>query len=328
MYATQIRGKRLRGLVNVITVAFTLLIGGMLFFGEASFPYEISSVLNGGHLSGKVRLIGPIPDPKRYNLVVSPDPYYCGRISDGKGWRLSPTVQLRSMQGAPNVIVYLQGIDSGKPFDTQPQTIRAQDCRFSPFVSLIQRDETLSFENWDPVPHKIEIYQASDKGGKLLKSQDLKRNPNSRKSDFLVTGKQGTHMPGKPLSYKVGPESRMVFRCSYHEYMEAWSLVLNHPYYSVTSDAGDYSITDIPPGTFRLVLWHPMGQVEKTVHIQDEQTLKMDLELRLIAPNTYKEERAKPNPFGIDLTGDRHIVPTVELQKWPPDESDNNGNEP
>ena len=328
MYATRIGWKRLLGQVNVIRVALTLMIGGILFFSEPGFPYEVSSVLKGGHLSGKVRLVGPIPDPKRYNLVVSPDPYYCGRISDGKGWRLSPTVQRGSMQGAPNVIVYLQGIDSGKPIDPQSQTIKAQDCRFSPFVSLVQREKTLTFENWDPVPHKIEIYQTSDKGGKLLKNQDLKRSPNSRKSDFLVKGKQGTHRPGQPISYTVGHESRLVFRCSYHEYMEAWGLVLNHPYYSVTTNTGDYSITDIPAGTFRLILWHPMGQAEKTVQIQDEQTLKMDLELRLITPKTYQEERAKPNPFGIDLTGDRHIVPTVELQEWPPNETDKNGIQP
>jgi len=241
-----------------------LMLGGIMFFCSTSFGYEVSTVLKGGHLSGTVKLVGPIPEPKRYNLVVSPDPYYCGRVSDGKGWRLSPTVQLRSHQGAPNVIVYLQGIDSGKPFDAQSQTIKAQDCRFSPFVSLVQKETTLTFENWDPVPHKIEIYQASKNGGTLLTSQDLKRNPTSRKSDFLVIGNEGTHRPGQPFSYKVGEHGRMIFRCSYHEYMEAWSLVLNHPYFSVTNDTGHYSITDIPTGTFSLVLWHPMGQVEKT----------------------------------------------------------------
>jgi hypothetical protein len=305
-----------------------LMLGGLMFFSDASFAYEVSMVFKGSHLSGTVRLVGPMPEPKRYNLVVSPDPYYCGRVSDGKGWRLSPTVQLRSNQGAPNVIVYLQDIDSGKPFDAQSQAIKAQDCRFIPFVSLVQKDKTMTFENWDPVPHKIEIYQASAKGGKLLASQDLKRSPNSRKSDFLVTGNEGTHRPGQPFSYTVGEEDRMVFRCGYHEYMEAWSLVLNHPYFSVTSDTGEYMINDIPAGTFRLVLWHPMGKAERTVEIRDDQTLKMDLELRTIAPNTYQEETAKPNPLGIDLTGDRHIVPTVELQERPPDDTDNNGNQP
>ena len=322
MYTTRIVGTMIRGQVNAMSVASMLIIGGFMFFSDASFAYEVSTGFNGGHLSGSVRLVGPIPDPKRYNLVVSPDPYYCGRVSDGRGWRLSPTVHLRSNQGAPNVIVYLQDIASGKPIDSQSQTIKAKDCRFLPFVSLVQQEKTLTFENWDPVPHKIEIYRVSNKGGKLVMSQDLKRNPNSRKSDFLVTGNKGTYRPGQPFSYTVEEEGRTVFRCSYHEYMEAWSLVLNHPYFSITNHTGHYSITDIPAGTFRLVLWHPMGQAEKTIQIQDEKTLHLDLELHINTPNTYQEEPAKPNPFGIDLTGDRHILPTVERQKWPADAKD------
>ena len=322
MRATRIRPLMFRGQGNTLSVASMLMLSGVLFFCDGSFGYEVSTVLKGGHLSGTVRLVGPLPEPKRYNLVISPDPYYCGRVSDGKGWRLSPTVQVDANQGLPNVIVYLQSVDSGKPFDTSAQIIQAQDCRFSPHISVVQKDTNLTFENWDPVSHKIEIYKPSDRGGKLLASQDLKRNPQIRKSDFLMTGKGGEHRPGQPFFHNVGKEGRLVFRCSYHEYMEAWSLVLNHPYFSITSHTGHYSITDIPAGTFRLVLWHPMGQIEKHVQIRDEHSLKMDLELPIKSPNTYPEETKKTNPYGIDLTGDRHIVPTVELQEWPADPKD------
>ena len=31
---------------------------------------------------------GSIPEPKGFNLITFPDPTYCGRISNGKGWRL------------------------------------------------------------------------------------------------------------------------------------------------------------------------------------------------------------------------------------------------
>ena len=194
---------------------------------------------------------------------------------------------------------------------------------FLPYINVVREDETIIFENWDPVPHRIEIYKASDKGGKLLANNDLKRNSQNRKSDFLITGKEGEYRSGQPFSYKVGKdEGRLVFRCSYHEYMEAWSLVVGNPYFSMTSETGHYSITDIPAGTFKLVFWHPLGQMEKTVQIRDEEELNMDLELPVLPPNTYQEEMVKPNPFGIDLTGDRHIVPTVELQKWPPHEAE------
>lgn len=322
MHPTHSHRTRFRGQEKTISLVLVLILDVLFFFHEPSFGYEVSTVLKGGHISGRVHLASGLPQPRRYNLVVSPDPYYCGRISDGRGWRLSPSIQIGPHRGIPNVIVYLEGIDSGKPFDHSAKPIKAINCQFSPVINVVREGHALILENWDPVPHKIEIFQATDKGGRLLESQDLKRNPQIRKSDFLMTGKIGEHRPGKPFIYQVGKEGRLVFRCSYHEYMEAWSLVLTHPYFSMTSDTGQYAITDIPAGTFKLVIWHPMGQVEKTIHVRAQQSLTMDLELPFLSPSTYQEDVGKPNPYGIDLTGDRHIVPTVELQQWPTEAKD------
>src|SRR5689334_22989954 len=50
--------------------------------------YEEIPIVDSGSLSGTVQLEGKVPMPKGYNLTTAPDPVYCGRISDGKGWRL------------------------------------------------------------------------------------------------------------------------------------------------------------------------------------------------------------------------------------------------
>ena len=42
----------------------------------------------GGTIKGTVTLKGAVPALKVYNLITFPDPEYCGRISDGKEWRL------------------------------------------------------------------------------------------------------------------------------------------------------------------------------------------------------------------------------------------------
>jgi len=39
--------------------------------------------------------------------------------------------------------------------------------------------------------------------------------------------------------------------------MESWALVAGHPYYTVTDDHGRFSLTDIPLGSYRIVVWHP-----------------------------------------------------------------------
>jgi len=98
--------------------------------------------------------------------------------------------------------------------------------------------------------------------------------------------------------------------------MEAWGFVLDHPYFSFTGESGEFSITNIPPGKYQLVVWHPVGQMEKYIEISPSGTLSLDLEFTPTSPITYEEDNAKPNSFGIDLIGDSQIVPTVELQKW------------
>ena len=280
-----------------------------------ALAYDEISGFQGVHIKGKVTLKGKLPKPRRYNLVVSPDPYYCGRISDGKGWRLSSSIQLSRNQGISEVIVFLKDVQKGKPFSPRPQTLKAVNCRFSPYIALLHSGETATVENWDPVEHRLEIYQRTQRGGRFIFQRALPRNPKIQKSDFLIREKHGTHQLGSAVSYRGHSPGPLVFRCSFHEFMEAWVFVLDHPYFSMTDREGNFSITDIPSGEYTLVVWHPLGQSEKTIKIMANQTLKLNLEFRP-DPLLYPEDDQKPNPFGIDLIGDSRIAPTVELQTW------------
>ena len=67
-------------------VAFLLF--PLFFTSTLAWAYEGITVADGGTLTGTVKLEGQVPKPKGYNLVTLPDPYYCGRISDGQGWRI------------------------------------------------------------------------------------------------------------------------------------------------------------------------------------------------------------------------------------------------
>ncbi|MGQ0665478.1 MAG: hypothetical protein ACT4O4_00430 [Nitrospiraceae bacterium] len=86
-------------------------------FGGPAGAYEEVPVTDGGTVSGTIMLAGEVPKPKGYNLVTLPDPYYCGRISDGQGWRILRPFQVGPAGEFREVVVYLEGIDQGKPFD-------------------------------------------------------------------------------------------------------------------------------------------------------------------------------------------------------------------
>lgn len=91
-----------------------------------------------------------------------------------------------------------------------------------------------------------------------------------------------------------------------------------HPYYAMTQESGEFSMTDIPPGAYMLMVWHPHGTAETPIRIQAHETLSLNVQLPPSRNTNDHEKPSKSDPFGIDLVGDQNIVPSVELQTWNP----------
>ena len=98
--------------------------------------------------------------------------------------------------------------------------------------------------------------------------------------------------------------------------MEGWSLVLPHPYFAITGKNGEFSLEDVPPGEYNLIVWHPLGQQKTIIEVGARKTSSINILITPNSPTIYAEEEPTNNPFGIDLVGDSSIVPTVELQTW------------
>lgn len=295
---------------------FALTLWCILLPVHSGFGYEEFSNFTGGHLEGTISITGTLVSPRRFNLVLYSDPYYCGRISDGKGWRFSPITRPGPNRSLPGAIVYLVDVQRGKPILSTPRVVQTKDCVFLPYLSSAKTGEGFHFQNWDPVEHKLEIFLTSSTGGLRLFGQSLTPHPDNRKSDFLSEGTTGIHRGGPEVAYAVDKTGIVLFRCSYHEYMEGWSVVLSHPYVTMAGEQGEFSITDIPPGTYNLVVWHPMGQTRTSIHILPKHTLNLDVDILSTSATVYPETTPEPDPYGIDLVGDAHIAPTVERQQW------------
>ncbi len=301
---------------GIILVLFALTGWWVLNPVRSGYAYEEISNFTGGHLEGSVSIKGTLHSPRRYNLVLYADPYYCGRISDGKGWRFPPITRPGPNRSLPGAIVFLEDVPRGKPAPSRSGIVQTKDCMFLPYVSTATAGQEFHFQNWDPVEHKLEIFLTSDTGGLHLFGQNLPPHPDNRKSDFLSEGTTGTHRAGSEVTYVMDKAGVVLFRCGYHEFMEGWSVVLPHPYVTMAGTGGEFSITDIPPGAYNLVIWHPMGQTTTTIRILPDHTLNVDMDVLSTSATVYPEDTHKPDPFGIDLVGDAHIVPSVELQEW------------
>jgi len=282
------------------------------------WTYEALPGFTGKHLTGTIRLKGEITPPKRFNLVLFSDPYYCGRISDGRGWRITPMPALGEHEELPGAVVYLEEVKKGKPGTTSPTIIQTKNCVFLPYISATQIGQTFHFQNWDPIQHKLAVFLTSQQGAQPLLGQNLQPHPENRKSDFLSEEQTGLHRSGPEVQYRIDGPGILVFRCRLHDYMEGWSVSLPHPYFSITGKNGEFSLKDIPPGAYNLIVWHPLGTQETTIQVGPGQTHDMNILITPTSHTIYAEEEPVNNPFGIDLVGDSSIAPSVERQKWDP----------
>ncbi|HNV26419.1 MAG TPA: carboxypeptidase regulatory-like domain-containing protein [Nitrospira sp.] len=280
--------------------------------------YEVIDVQHGGTLDGTVTLSGGIPAPKAFNLITFPDPTYCGRISNGSGWRLLRDFIVSQEGGLKNAIVTLEGVETGKAFDMSVPLIEARDCMFQPWVTIVRNGHAVEVVNMDPVMHDIQGYETSpEAGARVLFNTPLILNHQHQRGNMHAVH---DHAPGKSL---VGPvylnKGRRTFymQCGFHAYMESWAMAVNNPYYAVTDDQGAFKIENIPPGTYQMVVWHPQSGpgVTRTITIlPDGATTE---KVALPAPKgTRTAYRVMDNPrFGLESLGHPvEIQPLVEHQ--------------
>ena len=283
----------------------------------ATADYEEVPVENGGTLSGVVNLHGEQPNPKGYNLVSFPDPFYCGRISDGKGWRLLQPFQVGSEGQFQNVVIYLEGIRKGKKFDYTPPTIEAIDCSFAPYITVVRDRHQVKVVNMDPVMHDIQAYETSKLGARVLFNLPLPVSRNLKKAD-LMEGKKVKKRAGRIVSPKIKmKKGRNIFamQCGFHPYMESWGIAMSNPYFAVSDSNGRFKIAEIPPGTYDVVVWHPMVQKEMTVTIKPNETTELSLDFKAPKGRLYANEAHDNTRFGQELLGGSTIKATIKLQK-------------
>jgi hypothetical protein len=302
------------------------IIAVMTGLGSSAWSYEEALVTDGGKLVGSVTLEGTVPKPKGYNLTTLPDQVYCGRISDGHGWRLLQPFNVGPAGEFRDVVIYIEGIEKGKSFAatfTTPR-IEAKDCRFMPFTTIVREKENVVVVNMDPVMHDIQAYESSQLGARVLFNVPLPMNPQhprdlKDRSDAAMYHK---HLAGEPMKQLVGmSKGRRVFvmQCGFHAYMESWGLAMETPYYATTDQGGRFEISDIPPGTYKLVVWHPYigGAREQLITIAPKEQTAVDVNIPAPVGRLYANQMVDHpyTRFAVTDEAQSQIVPTLIRQE-------------
>ncbi|MCZ6801903.1 MAG: carboxypeptidase-like regulatory domain-containing protein [Nitrospirae bacterium] len=291
---------------------------GVLGWMSTVFGYEVAEVSNGGTIKGRVTLSGKPPDPKAFNLVTYPDPEYCGKISNGHGWRLLRDFVVAEDGALQGVVVFLEDVKVGKTFSLSIPRIEARNCQFLPFTTVIRSGHGVEVVNMDPVMHDIQAYETSRKNGtRVLFNSPLPFNPRHDRRDLHATH---GHKPGRSLvqQFQLNKGRKtFVMQCGFHAYMESWAFAVDNPYYGFTDSKGGFVIEDIPPGSYDVRAWHPSVKKEIRTHVVVNPNETLTIHFDLPSPQRRRTSHTvmRPPRFDLEALGrPLHIDPFLERQ--------------
>jgi len=265
------RGDRKKALEKVETLYKRNNKLAKKLFDQIAPDYKVITVDNGGKLKGRVTLAGPIPKARSFHLVHAPNIEFCARISDGRGHRLLFDFTVSQNRGLKDTIVSLTNIKKGKPFPQKMQTFNIDRCRANNYIIGIKNSENILIENTDPIQHEIATYEVRN-----IYSDQTSNRPVIPKSSQVRA------------AFVRADADEFTIKCNLHPFLQTHGYLVENPYYAVTDANGNFSIENIPPGTYEVVAWHTYIPEQKgTITIKESGEVTMDFEFN------GKDERRK-----------------------------------
>lgn len=185
-----------------------------------------------GDVTGKVKFEGTQP-PER-PLPLDPN---CGldfkKFNPGK----RPTTRFFAVAkdgGLADVLVQIKGLKGGP--NAGPLVIDQRGCEYLPYVGAVRAGQEVHVKNSDSVLHNV--------------------HPTPK-----VTGNREynkAQIPG-PMILKFTyhkPEEFLRFKCDVHPWMFSYVSIMDHGYYAVTDANGNFTIKDVPDGTYEITAKH------------------------------------------------------------------------
>jgi plastocyanin len=168
-------------------------------------------------------------------------------------------------KGIQHVFVYLKKVSKS---DIHPELAKSKEpevvfdqkeCVFKPHAMVVRTDQTVVVKSDDNVPHNTHTYPVFNQGQNFIVA------PNDR---------VGIKMP----NFNMKEPLPMQVKCDIHAWMQAYWLVVDHPYAVVTDADGRFTIPKLPAGDYTFVVWHErVGYLDKAMKATIKAGAKTDL---------------------------------------------------
>lgn len=212
---------------------------GGAFVGDGRLTHGNSSV------SGRVVFRGTAP-PEKSNPVDAT----CGKL------RTTPLVTTRhyvvsSDGGLANTFVYIKtGAPAGGTSGPAP-TLDQVGCEYQPYVIGVRTGQTFMVKNSEATMHNVHA---------------LPKIPGNREKNVAQPVKGMT----SPFSFP-NAEVFVQFKCDVHPWMFAYVGVVDHPWFAITDQNGNFSLpAGLPPGQYTLAATHlKAGEILQQINVTE-----------------------------------------------------------
>ena len=267
--------------MNLRSIIFITTLLSFTSLSVESNAYQEMEVTNGGSIQGKATMIGKMPFPRVYHLILFPNIDMCAEVdTDDEMNRVLDDFKISADGGLKDVVITLEHVEAGKPFNKKPILIDSEDCKFTPDVNAVRQGEAFKVNNLDAVMHNSQVYQAER--GKIIQNLPV---PPEEVTDGKVTFQK---------KFKI---FQMI--CGMHEFMQTWGYRIQNPYYFITKLGGEFKIDNIPPGDYNLHAWHYLMKPQnQRIHVAKNGTIDVNFKFnagKVVRPlyETIKSGRIK-----------------------------------
>ena len=195
-------------------------------------------------IKGIATFSGSIPAPKKLSLPA-------GCASSTPAYSNEVLVKNGKLQ---NVFVRVTKGLEGKTFNDVPTSAVELDqrgCMYHPRVAAARVGQEVVFINSDPIFHNVKSLTGQNESFNVpMAKKDQRFSKRFTKSEMFMQAK-----------------------CSVHPWMGAYIAVVDHPFFDVTKESGEFQLKNLPPGKYTIEAWHEVyGTQTKELVVTDKNT--------------------------------------------------------